>query len=75
VHVYLASVDADAFIADHRARSVADREANVVIHIVDNLSCVHGQGRAVPLVVAWLDLEDDDDRAARLLLTELKARP
>ena len=68
VHCYVDAALLPAFGERYRAHPVADGDANVVVHAVRDPANLRGFGRHLPLAAAWLDLEDDSDRAARLVL-------
>lgn len=68
IHAYVDVASFPALTERYQARPVVDADANVVVHVVDSPAHLAPFDKYLPLTVAWLDLEDDSDRAARLVL-------
>ncbi|HUF33378.1 MAG TPA: hypothetical protein VMN58_09255 [Acidimicrobiales bacterium] len=71
IDAYVRRSGADALVRGVRAREVLEN-ANLLLHVVDDdvWPFERGQRYAAPWV-AWLDLEDRQDRAAGTLLDRL----
>jgi len=71
IDAYIRERDSDALIGRVRARAAFD-EANVHLHVVADDDWPFEPGkRFAPPLIAWLDLEDREDRAAVTLLDRL----
>jgi hypothetical protein len=69
--VYLTRSNLDSVVSRF-ALSPARQGHNLQLHVVDDDAWPFDeQQRVVPLWVAWLDLADDDDRAADTVLDRL----
>lgn len=71
VDAYIRASDAGALVGSLRAR-IAQDEANVHLHVVDDEAWPFDKGQKfASAFVAWLDLEDREDRAAVALLDRI----
>lgn len=74
IHAYVDLASFQGLIERYLARPVSDADANVVVHVVGSPVHLAPFDKHLPLTVAWLDLEDDSDRAARLVLDKALRR-